>query len=394
MSALPLGGNAAKLDTHSAAAFNNLVQGRHNPVANSGAAAAAPAAYKGTYGQNQPVTQTPAMAQPTPPPPAAATPAALGPATISFGSHDTFKWKNGNSDNDNVVEVKPLLGALQHQNLSTNEQFNIAGTYVESAKNISDSPLGVQFLAVNGRDVKNKYHKDGSWSTIVVGPRESRDFSMLNGGKGLLIASNPLDDYGNVNVQMSPGDLLASAKKHTDGKKYVVDVDLTGFANRNASLEEQLQPMSQLGKIVYANAKMAFNSYPGIEQMIGGPLPPLSQSDVSGTPLFPDIKVVPDLLSDTPGRFHAVIPADQLTDAVEHYGKAVVKNAQPTSAHQHAIRVFRIGTKNGQKIGDISNELGITQGDIDRSKVQWSGLHLVTNYDIQHNGKKFTESSE
>ena len=53
----------------------------------------------------------------------------MGPATISFGSHDTFKWKNGNSDNDNVVEVKPLLGALQHQNLSTNEQFNIAGMF-------------------------------------------------------------------------------------------------------------------------------------------------------------------------------------------------------------------------------------------------------------------------
>jgi hypothetical protein len=99
---------------------------------------------------------------------------------------------------------------------------------------------------------------------------------------------------------------------------------------------------------------------------------------------------VPDLLGANPGRFQAVIPSDQLTDAVEHYGKTVQKMAQPTAPLSHIVKVIRVnGNKN---FTDISNEIGVSAGDVDRSKVQWSGMHLTMHYDIQHNGKPWEDA--
>lgn len=324
--------------------------------------------------------------------PPATSQAKAPPGMYSFGAHQTYRWKNGTADGA-FTESTPLVTPLQHQNLSTTEQFNVANAYVESVKNVSDTPIGVQFVALNGKDIKKNWHENGQWSTVMVQPNQLRDFSHHNAGKGLLVHSNPLDDYGNVNVQMSPADLLKSAAKHPDyvdangdPTHYVVGVDFTAFGQRDLSLEDQLKPMSPLGKIVYANAKAKFNNIPGIEQLIGGPLPPLDRKDIEGVDVFPTLEIRPDTLAARPGRFHAIVQAQELKDAVDRYGQDVQKTAQPTSALTHKIKIVAL-TKNGF---DSKNEIGVSPADVERSKSIYNGVHVAVNYDIQHNGKPFS----
>lgn len=342
---------------------------------------------------------TPQVQQPPPPQqPAASLPATkgTGASVITVGTHETFKWKNGNKAADDHLEAKPLIVALQGKGLSTAEQFNVPAAYIETATNKSDSVIGIQYHALNGQDIIKKQHKDGEWSTLVLHPNQTKDFSHLNDGKGLKIHENPLDEYGNVNVQMSPGDLLKHAETHKDyidaatGKPthYQVEVDLSGFGKFEATQEEKLAPMSPLARVVYANAKADFHAVPGIEAMVGGPLPKPTPQEAAAEKLFPTMTVVPDFRGKEKGRFTATIEAPHLQEAIDHYAKNVAQKAQPTSAQHHAIKVIRIGKGKGG-FGDISNELGVTPADIDRSKNSWSGVHLTTNYDIQHNGKPF-----
>lgn len=374
----------------SATQFNQL--GRLAPQsAFSGASAAAPAASppvqkNGFNKQPQVQQQAPAIAPTT----------GVAAPIYTIGVDHTFKWKNG-TDAGAVLEDTPLLAGLQAKGLSTKEQFNVPAMYVESLQNVSHAPLGVQVEALNGRDLKNNFHKDGQWSTVYIPPGTTHNFKSLNDGKGLLIASNPLDEYGNINVLMAPKDLLKHTNTHDDYKDpatgnpthYVVDVDLSGYGKPGATTSEQLKPMNPLARVVFANAKLAFAQVPGIEEMIGGQLPPLTHDDVHSEKLFDGIKVVPDLTAKERGRFKAVINADQLHDVINHYSTEVAQKAQPTNAAEHKIKVIRIGKKPGEHFGDISRELGVGQAEIDRSKQHWQGLHAKFNYDIQHNGKPF-----
>jgi hypothetical protein len=174
--------------------------------------------------------------------------------------------------------------------------------------------------------------------------------------------------------------------KDANGKPthYVVGVDLTGFSRRDASLDDQLKPMNPLGRVVFANAKAKFANVPGIEAMVGGPLPPLQQEDLD-IDIFPTMEIRPDTLAARPGRFHAIVEAKELQDAIKHYGSEVQKNAQPTSAQEHKIKIVAIG-KNGL---DSKNEIGVSASDYERSKTVINGVHLAVNYDIQHNRKPF-----
>jgi len=315
----------------------------------------------------------------------------------SFGVHETFKWKSTPSSSERTSAV-PLLQALEHEGLSTKENFNTRGVYLETATNKSAAPIGVQLTNVNGENLVKDRHADGKWSTFVLPPNSVKDFQHMNDGKGLQLAANELDYFGNINVQsLAPADLLKQADTHEDfinfetgePTHYIVNVDLSGFADPNSTQtqEQKMARLSQLGQIVYANAHAAFMQEPGARQALFG-LPEPSQSDMTGDGVFPDIDLKEDLVGKKRGRFRAIIPAEHLREAVEHYGREVVSKAQPTNANDHQIKLFRVGA-NGEHIGNIKNELGVTPSDLDRAKHSFSGVHLKLNYDIQHNGKAF-----
>jgi hypothetical protein len=329
--------------------------------------------------------------------------AGLGAPTRSLGVMETFKWRGIKSSKDRL-KATPLLAALKHANLSPDEAFNVRGVYLESATNKSASPIGVQLSAVNGKDLVKKQLANGQWATFILPPGVTRDFQHMNDGKGLLLAENQLDDFGNVNVQsLAPEDLIKQATVRRDyidpttkePTAYQVDVDLSHFADPQSSLsrDQKIGSMTQLGRLVYANAKAVFNQYPGIQGNLHD-LPELTDEDVHGAQAFPSIRVTEDALAKERGHFQAIIDANELRDAVYAYGNHVAQNAQPTRAMDHTITVFRIGQKKDEHIGDLKNEIGISAADIDRAKQAYSGVHVDLNYDIQHNGQKFTDGPE
>jgi hypothetical protein len=320
----------------------------------------------------------------------------------SFGVHETFKWKSTPGGKNERTEAHPLLAALQHEGLSTDENFNTRGVYLETASNASPAPIGVQLTNVNGANLTKDRHANGQWSTLVLPPNSTKDFQHMNGGKGLLLAANELDEFGNVNVQsLAPADLLKQAETHEDytdfttgePTHYIVKVDLSGFADPDSqqTVEQKMARTTQLGRLVFANAKAAFAKAPGVHSALFC-LPQPTAEELAGYGAFPDILVSEDLVGKKRGRFSAVIPADHLRDAVEHYGRDVVSKAQPTNAHDHQIKVFRVGAHGSDHIGDIKNELGVAPSDLDRAKHSYSGVHLKLNYEIQHNGKPFGDN--
>lgn len=303
--------------------------------------------------------------------------------SYSFETLDTYKWSN-NKDTSGVLDGKPLLIGLQHSNLSTKEQLNVSNLGWTSAHNPTNELLGVQLKNVNGVDIKRVLLPDGEWATLALHPGQTVDLHHLNNGDGLSLASNPLDYYGNVNVQVSPEDFPKWAKTHPQyidpvtGKPthYIVDVDLSGFkydpANPNKSPDEKMASANPLGRVIYANAKRAFAELADVENFVGGKLLPLNADDVYGPQMLPSIRITPDLVSPSGGSFHALVDVNEYNEVVDLYKKSVASKAQPTNANDLGVKVIRIGKKPGDvPVVPISVQLGL-------------------KWEVNHNGKPFT----
>jgi len=366
------------------------------------AAAAAPAPQKAASAPVAAATTAPSAAQAA----AAIDDALAGASNARFiGVPLTFKWSAGAAGkpqrsrlaakalgkskgeidalkSSSLASHAPLERALKHNNLSTAEKFNVKAMYIQKAHNLSNEPVALQVANVNGRHVKSNAHQDGKWSTLVLFPGERVDYSHMNGGRGLLIAANNLDANGQINVNMSPSELMKYAESHPNhidsaGKptKHLVHLDLSGFATPGP-IENQLAPLEKnpLGLLVYANAKKKINSIPGIEKAIGGRLPPLEAHDHAATDMLPDLEVQPDLFGQK-GHFKALVSAADLRELVEHFGQENVSKAQPTSAHDHVIALTSAS----------DSKAGAAEGGV---------VHAQFNYEIQHNGKAYGKSVE
>jgi len=313
-----------------------------------------------------------------------------------FGVPLTFKWSANSSakpqrkrlgvkaaaSKDTLVSNalashKPLDNALKHQSLSTQEKFNVRALYLQKAFNSSAEPVALQVANLNGENLKKNMHQNGEWSTVTLAPGERADYSHVNDGLGVQLASNQLDSQGQINVNMSPADLMKYAETHpnhidSEGNptKHLVNLDLSGFGQQGASMEEKLAPLEKnpLGLLVYANAKAKINAVPGIEHAIGGSLPP---ADGDTHDLLPDLEVQPDVFGER-GHFKALVSAAQLHDLVDHFSHENISKAQPTSAQSHVIAL--VHTSDSKANG---------------RPVEGGAVHALFNYEIQHNGKPY-----
>jgi hypothetical protein len=289
-----------------------------------------------------------------------------------------------------VLQHKPLENALIAQGLSPTENVNLAGVYLQKASNMSHQKIGFQFLNVNGESLKSHFPSDGEWATVVLHPGEKLNFMSHNEGKGLLLAANQLGPEDQINVNMSPGDMIKAARAHPDAPgKMVTELNLSGFMYKNSTEEEQLKPMSPLALVILANAKTSLQKNPIIDSQIRANLPQLEQGEK--TDVLPDMQLAPTPFK--PGSYDALIDAEQLDKLVQSYSTKNAAKAQPTSAKDHIIRVVPLGLGPNAHIGDLKKTIGVSQTDIDRSASMIHGAHLDVVYEIQHNGKKYDPST-
>lgn len=285
-----------------------------------------------------------------------------------------------------VLQHAPLEKALIAQGLSPHQGINIAELRVLKATNASKQKIGVQFLNVNGENLDNFVSSDGEKATLVLHPGESVNFTHHDGGKGLLLASNPLNPEDQINVNMSPTEMIKDARAHPDKPGMVTTtLDLSGYL-QDGTPESQLKPLSPLGLLILANAKAELKSNRAIDPEIRAKLLPPSDEEEK-TSMLPGIQLAPTPFK--PGSYDALIDREHLESLVHQYASDNAAKAQPTSAIDHIVRVVPLGAGVGAHIGDLSNAIGLSQREIDLAHATRQGVHLDVMYAIQHNGKKY-----
>lgn len=295
------------------------------------------------------------------------------------------------------VSVTPLVNVLQAKGLCPDQPINVSEVYLQKLHNASKSPLQLQVSGLNGRDLAKDFHQDGSWSTLVVHPEEKVDYTSMNNGRGLLLASNKLTSAAEVNVSLTAADILASAKPHTfeasgAPAKYLVDLDFSGFANNELSPAEQIKTLekSPAGMLVFANAKAKIVTSNVLDPALVRRLPPLEPAELKQADVLPSLKIDKAAFGE-PGHYQALIDGNEFRELVGSYESDNQAKATPTMAKTHQITVRRMNAGPKEHIGDISKELSVTQTDIDRNAQAQTGLHAYFNYVVQHNGTKYNK---
>lgn len=285
----------------------------------------------------------------------------------------------------NLLEVAPFPKVLQSMGLSPKERFNVKEMYVKSITNLSRVPVAIMVRGLNGEDLVVDHHQDGQVSTLVIDPHQSVNYSKLNGGRGHLLASNSLDMHGEVNVGVSPTEMLSAAKPHeTDPTKLVTKLDLSGYADPNN--KTPLKSVSKLGLLILANGKKQLLQDPNIPEYIRENLPPLTDKEARATSMLTGMVVRPDFQDHT---YNVMVDAEQLRNLAHEYGNKNAASAQPTSAADHKIQVFRLGGAPDEHIGDISRAMNVTKADIDRAEQTTTGIVMQLGYVLQHPGTPF-----
>ncbi len=307
----------------------------------------------------------------------------------------TFQWSGPQKEKlaagekpaaPNVTQHTPLPKALISNGLSPDENINLAEVRVLKATNASKQKVGVQFLNVNGEDLNHFVTADGTKVALVLHPGESVDYSHHDGGKGKLLASNPLDPVDQINVNMAPSEMMKAARAHPDKPGMVVtELDLSGYLDSRDETE-QLKKLSPLGLLVLANAKGEIKSSRVVDPAIRAKLPMPSPDEE--TPILPGMELAPTPFKH--GSYDALIDKQHLEELVRNYTNGNAAKAQPTSAKDHLIRVVPLdGRGPGAHIGDLSGAIGLSQREIDLAHATRQGVHLDVAYTIQHNGKKY-----
>ena len=333
-----------------------------------------------------------------------------------------FRWKATPHKKD-VTEVRPLNDALKIRGLAGEEQLNVAGVYVQSFANPTPHKLGVQLKGVNGRDLKLFAHPgEDEWSTFVMQPHETKNFMDQNGGKGLLLAANPLDVMSEANANISlkdiDKDLQTRADWTHDGEPthYFITADFSSFADPDFANGHQgnvENKLSTAAKLLYSNAKMHFNLHPAVIAAFGemplsksayqalrevtpptetvpkmqARLVPLKRNNVY-TNAFDDIHISPDEHARSPGVFVVRVSRHEFDEMQHNYRSEVQSNSRPTDPNHHYVRVHRVGSEKGEHIGEISTQTvhNVSAGEAERLNKVTSGAHVQLVYDVQHPG--------
>lgn len=312
----------------------------------------------------------------------------------TLGTHNAYGWSGKTKHDDKTLTKAPLLSAMKAKNLSVDEQFNMKALYVKSAKNTSQFPVGVQITGVNGQALNHFTDDVGQHYAYPLLPGESLNFAHLGDGNGLKIAGNELDQHAAVNVRMSMQEMQEFQKPGPDEDHVVVDVDLSGFADKNnATPAATLNP---LAKVLIANSRALLTANKPVRMVVGNRLDPDTEADRNAKPLFQTYDIKEAQWSKKPGDFQVLVDKASLDHVLEKYDTKVKETAAKTSAKDYNVKIIRLNHKpeTGKAFGDLTGEHGVTPSDIERanSGTVISGVHLVLVHEIQHNGKPFGAS--
>jgi len=317
-----------------------------------------------------------------------------GPPAARIGTTHQYTWNNETLASDPMLVKRPLMTGLKARNLSVIDQFNMRGLYLTSGKNHESFAVGLVANGVNGEPIYNYVDDTGQQYTYPVLPGQELDFSKMNGGKGLKLAGQMLDSHGTVNLQMSKEQLKGFAKPSDKESELTIDLDFTNHTkNSPKGAKDTLNP---LAKVVIANSRAILSQNPDIRKIVGETLDPDSASDVKHKSQFASFKVAQQPFDETGNKFIVRVDEQSLDNVLKRVNNKA-KQAAKTSANDYTMSVIRLNHKAGASLpfGNTKGEHGITTRDLDLAAAngKTSGLHIVLNHEIDHNGKAYSDAA-
>ena len=316
-------------------------------------------------------------------------------ATHKVGTFTSFPWTAKTMAHDPALKKKPLTSGLKAQQLSTKEQFNMGGVYLKAAKNNGNFGVGIKIDGVNGQSLNHYTDEVGQTYAYPLLAGEAVNYGQLNRGKGLKLGGHGLDAHGQVNIEMSGQPLESFATPTTDGQHMIVDLNLASHAkNAQPGAVESLSP---LGQVVVANSRAALAQHPIVRSIVGNALDPTSPVDKKTPSIFQTYQVAPKAFAESPAELQVKIDKPSFDQMLKLYKDKVATKVAKTSADDYTVSIVRLNHKPGtsKPFGDIAGEHGVTPRDVDiaSSGAVTSGVTVVLNHDIHHNGKPYESSS-
>jgi len=323
-----------------------------------------------------------------------------GDSPLKVTVYKTFHWFGEHSP-DEQLSHKPLIAPLKQLNLDPSKKLNVRRVYLQSVGIHSKSPIGLRFHNVNGGPL-DLQHVDGdhyTWATYVEHPGQHvTSFMHLNGGNGLLLHENELNQYEKLNSRVSVTDLLKDVHEHPsfmengEPTHYVISANFAGYTNPNNTTTQQKQAaMNHAAQLVYANARHQINNHETIQEHMPGV--ELTRAKPGQQELFSDVDVRLDNLANNKqsNRFHLIVKANEFKQVLSRYQKELEKSPKGTDPFTHSIEVFRPGQasptidpKSPETIGNINKQGGVTTADRDKSKITMSTMHAAIVYELEH----------
>lgn len=316
-----------------------------------------------------------------------------GKPTHRVGSHMRFTFDNKTMPGDKTLTKKPFLTGLKAHNLATNEPFNTNGAYLKSAANREQFDVGIKIDGLNGKSL-NIYHDDeGQTYAYPLHAGSSVNYGHMNHGKGLFLGGDPLDPHGEINLKMSAEPLESFAKLTDDQQHVIVNLDFTAHAK--TAPEGTPESLNSLGQIIVANGRTVLSKNKLVRAVVGDALDPTKSADKKMPLPFQTFKVSQEPFVDDPNRFQVMIDKPSYDQLLSLYKGKVATKAK-TSANDYTVSLVRVNHKPGSKkpFGDLSNEPGLTQREIDIAHSRAGAVTVVMNHDIHHNGKPYDSSVE
>jgi hypothetical protein len=262
--------------------------------------------------------------------------------------------------------------------------------YLENAKNTAPFAMGVLVENVNGQPIIKGYDDAGQPFTHRLMPGADVDYSHMNEGRGLQVYFAELDQAGDMNIKISPGQIREHAIQDPDGHTRIV-LDLTGWVDGDKKPIDRLSP---LARVVASNARALLSTNESVRAIVGSAFDAKKGDEAN---YFETFDVAPKNFAPK-GMFEARVDTASLDSVVDRYIDKHKTTVAATSAKEFGIRVFRLNHKPGdatnpeKPIGDLSEVHGATLSDIERAAKSGvkHGVHFNLNAEIQHSGNPFS----
>lgn len=332
--------------------------------------------------------------------------------TYDLGDTVSFSWTGASVGTEKdatgqpIIEKKPLLKVLQHNNLATNEAVNLEQLTLDSVKYHGHTPLGVTFTGVNGESL-GKYYDNGRKYAYPIMPHEDVNYVQKN-GVGKILASNQLDEHGAQNLTVTREELIAGILPGRKPGTSNVELDLSGYHPDAQQADPKLKddmnaPLHPLGLVLFANAPGALakqlntlaandKSIAPVAAAISASVDPKDKETPAPFNVFKINKTTD--VDDNPAHFTATVDTDSLHNVIKKYRDKVETTATKTDPSKFTVGLIRLGEGAHQKaFGDIRDEHGVTPADLERSKNTKYGVHLVLGMRVQHPGTAYQSST-